>query len=170
MPEVVLKAVVVGDSGVGKSSVAARFSGGNFDPCLKPTLGVSFGAKSIEINDQKVRIRIWDTSGRKTFDYIKPKYYNGAHGGFVVFDITQRKTFDNLDKWINEVMKHCGKIPMILVGNKADLDNYRAVTYEEAKKYSSERQLPYFETSAATGENLENIMREFSKEILKSMI
>ena len=101
-------------------------------------------------------MQIWDTAGQERFGAIRPLYYRGANGGLLVYDITNRKSFLNLEKhWFTEVYQSCGNIPLILLGNKADLEELRAVSLEEGRIQANNRNLQFFETSAKTGQNVD---------------
>ncbi|MDD1777750.1 MAG: GTP-binding protein [Candidatus Helarchaeota archaeon] len=134
-----LKVIVVGDGGVGKTAIAVRFAEGVFKEDYKMTIGVDFSIRTIDIsiNDEirKIKFQIWDTGGQERFSYTRPLYYRGAVGGAVVFDLTDRVSFDHLDRWFSEVQKSCVSIPLLLIGNKADLPG-RQVSREEAEEFA----------------------------------
>src|SRR6056297_474027 len=120
------KSVIVGDGGAGKTAIVVRFSQGFFQESYKLTIGVEFAVKTISITtvdgrDLLVKLQIWDTGGQERFQYVRPLYYKGAMGAIVLFDVTNRESFDHVSKWITEVTDNAGKLPMLLVGNKTDL-------------------------------------------------
>lgn len=169
------KTIIVGDPNVGKTSIALRFSTGTFRERYLFTIGVEFSVKDIEVDGNKVKIQAWDTGGHDKYSYIRPLYYKGSYGALIVYDITNKDSFENLDKWFKEVYDNCeSTIPAILVGNKNDLEEQREVTREEALNYAEEMSkrynldnIPYFETSAKTGENVDDIYFELTRLMIK---
>ncbi len=146
------KNIVVGDGGCGKTAIVVRFSQGYFLEQYKLTIGVEFAVKTISIKDGiKVKLQIWDTGGQERFQYVRPLYYRGAMGAILLFDLTNRESFDHIPKWIEEVKNNAGEIPMLLVGNKSDLVNERSVSRQEAEAFAREFQLYYIESSAKDG-------------------
>ncbi len=145
------KVVVVGDPAVGKTSLVVRYVKGVFNPSYILTLGVNFFVQDISIGDNKLRMNIWDTAGQERFGPIRKKYYKGARGAVLVFDQTNRESFERLSFWIDEVKRSCGEIPMIIVGNKADLIS--SIDETDAQEFAAQHQLTYVETSAKTGMN-----------------
>lgn len=145
------KVIVVGDAAVGKTSLVIRYVKGVYSPSYMITLGVNFFVQDIIIGEKKLRMQIWDTAGQERFGPIRKKYYIGARGALIVFDQSNPKSFEHLDFWLDEVKRSCGDIPIILVGNKADLTSI--VNREDAKNFASTHNLTYAETSAKTGMN-----------------
>lgn len=146
------KNIVVGDGGCGKTAIVVRFSQGYFLEQYKLTIGVEFAVKTISIKDGiKVKLQIWDTGGQERFQYVRPLYYRGAMGAILLFDLTNRESFDHIPKWIEEVKSNAGEIPMLLVGNKSDLVNERSVSRQEAEAFAREFQQYYIESSAKDG-------------------
>jgi Ras-related protein Rab-2A len=159
------KTIVVGDGAVGKTAITFRYAVGKFQENYKMTIGVDFTIKREKINDKEVKVQVWDTGGQEKFSKIRPLYYRGALGGLLVYDVTSRESFDNLEGWLDEIQKNCTEIPIILVGNKIDLKN-RKVTKEEGKKYAAKMskrlnyKIPYLETSAKTGETIKKVFTD----------
>jgi len=158
------KIIVLGDGGVGKTALTTRFATGVFKEQYKMTIGVDFSIKTINVNGRNVKLQIWDTGGQERFAYIRPLYYRGASGAIFAFDITNRKSFENLEKiWFNEVFSNCGnEIPWILVGNKADLTD-REVSREEAEAFAAQRGVKYIESSAKSGQSVDEVFYELTK-------
>lgn len=164
------KVIAVGDGAVGKTSITLRFSTGTFRDSYIMTIGVDFAVKAIDVatteGAKRIKLQIWDTGGQERFSYVRPLYYKGAMGGLVVFDVTQEESFLNLPKWFEEVKKNRGNIPLILVGNKVDLPD-RKINGEQAKALAKKNGVQYLETSAKTGQSIENIFLELSKSMVK---
>ncbi|MHA2406632.1 MAG: Rab family GTPase [Candidatus Hermodarchaeia archaeon] len=145
------KIVVVGDAAVGKTSLIVRYVKGVFNPSYIITLGVNFFVQDINIGDKTLRLQIWDTAGQERFGPVRQKYYKGARGALLVFDLANPTSFERLDFWIKEVKQACGDIPIVFVGNKADLRS--GVTSDQIQEFASGYDLQYVETSAKTGMN-----------------
>jgi len=164
------KIVLVGESGVGKSNLLSRFTKNEFNLEQKATIGVEFAPKCIEHEGKVIKAQIWDTAGQERFRAITSSYYKGAMGALLVFDISKRASFSNLDRWLNEVRAFTQpEISIILVGNKCDLDYMREVPQEEAIKYAKDKNIPFFETSALDCTNVEKVFRELLVSIARSV-
>ncbi|KAK9278516.1 hypothetical protein L1049_028083 [Liquidambar formosana] len=150
------KAILIGDSAVGKSNLLSRFARDEFRLDSKPTIGVEFAYRSIKIGDKVIKAQIWDTAGQERFRAITSSYYRGALGALLVYDITRRSTFSNLKKWLHELREY-GKSDMVivLVGNKSDLGHSREVSEEEGQKLAETEGLCFMETSALESLNVE---------------
>ncbi|MFX0098763.1 MAG: GTP-binding protein [Candidatus Hodarchaeota archaeon] len=152
------KTIVLGDGGAGKTALTVRFSQGYFQESYKLTVGVDFSVKLIELQkpngtSTKVKLQIWDTGGQERFSFVRPLYYRGAMGALLLFDVTNRESFDHLPNWIEELEANADPVPMVLVGNKIDLP--RDVTAQEAIEFARQFNIKYYyETSAKTGEEV----------------
>ncbi|MFX1465739.1 MAG: Rab family GTPase [Promethearchaeota archaeon] len=155
------KIVVVGDGAVGKTTLATHFAYGKFIEYYKMTIGVDFFVKDVLIGNNVIKLQIWDTAGQERFAFIRPTYYSGASGGLMVFDVNRIESFKSLDKWLKEVHTNSGKIPLILLGNKIDLD-IRQVKKSQAENYAKKNDLLYYETSAKTGEKVFDVFSELA--------
>ncbi|KAL1327917.1 hypothetical protein HN51_037903 [Arachis hypogaea] len=152
------KAVLIGDSGVGKSNLLSRFAKDEFRFDSKPTIGVEFAYRNIKIADKLIKAQIWDTAGQERFRAITSSYYRGALGALLVYDITRRSSFENARKWMVELREFGGKdMVVILVGNKCDLEQTREVEEEEAKGFAEREGLCFMETSALKNLNVDQV-------------
>ncbi|MFX1256451.1 MAG: GTP-binding protein [Promethearchaeota archaeon] len=154
------KSIVVGDGGVGKTALTLRFSKGFFTEDYKMTIGVDFHVKTINIDTEnegplKVKLQIWDTGGQERFSSIRPMYYRGSLGALLIFDLTSYESFEHLPQWIEEVRANIkDDVPLLLVGNKSDLVDERALSIEEINDFTRKFNLYYMETSAKTGDGV----------------
>ncbi|KAF5223168.1 putative Ras-related protein Rab4 [Trypanosoma cruzi] len=148
-----IKLILVGDSGTGKSSLLHRFVEDTFSEQQAQTIGVEFGSKIVQLAGRKVKLQIWDTAGQERYKSVTRSYYRGAVGCLIVYDITQRSTYESVPQWLNDVRQLAGKdVVVMLIGNKSDLSDGRTVQHNEASLYALENGLLHFETSAASGE------------------
>jgi len=161
------KVVVTGDSAVGKTNIITRFTTGEFHTENKATIGVEFGHAEISLQDgTKVKVQIWDTAGQERFRAITRGYYRGAVGALIVYDITKKSTFDNVEKWLRELQEHADPaIVIMLVGNKTDLKASREVATDIAQRYAQKNGLLYIETSALDGDNIAQAFQQVINEI-----
>ena len=133
--EHLFKLLVIGDSGVGKSCILLRFSDDVFTDNFISTIGVDFKIKKLDINGQQVKMQIWDTAGQERFRTITSSYYRGAHGIIIVYDITNKESFDHVERWLNEIKTFAGdNVEKVLVGNKCDLESKRVVPTVQGEK------------------------------------
>ncbi len=155
---------------VGKSNILSRYAYGKFNPDYEVTIGTEFMSKNISINDRNVRIQIWDTAGQEAFRSITRSYYKSSTCAFIVYDISEKRTFDNVHTWLQDCRDMCYKNVLIyLIGNKSDLEDSRQVTYEEAKKFAEENNLIFFETSALNGNNIEEIFVQSATDLVNKL-
>mmetsp|Transcript_18537 Transcript_18537/g.32174 ORF Transcript_18537/g.32174 Transcript_18537/m.32174 type:complete len:205 (-) Transcript_18537:867-1481(-) len=163
------KCLLVGDSGVGKSSMLLRFTDNIFEE-LQPTIGVDFKVKAMDIDGQHIKLTIWDTAGQERFRTLTTAYYRGAHGVILVYDVAKRQSFDALRKWINEAKEHC-TLPdavTMIVGNKVDLENERQVSREEGIEFARENHSLFAEASAKTFVGVQYAFEELARKILET--
>ena len=162
----VFKVVLIGDSAVGKSQILARFARNEFSLDSKATIGVEFQTRTLLIEHKSVKAQIWDTAGQERYRAVTSAYYRGAVGAMLVYDITKRQTFDHIPRWLEELRSHADKnIVIILIGNKSDLENQRAVPTEDAKEFAQKEGLFFLETSALEATNVENAFSTVLTEI-----
>ncbi|CAH1448518.1 unnamed protein product [Lactuca virosa] len=164
------KVVLIGDSGVGKSNLLSRFSKNEFSLDSKSTIGVEFATRSIRVDDKTIKGQIWDTAGQERYRAITSAYYRGTVGALIVYDITRKVTFYNIERWLKELREHTDQnIVIMLVGNKADLGHLRAVTTDEAKAFSERENVFFMETSALESLNVEKAFTEVLTQIYRVM-
>ena len=155
---------------VGKSNILSRYAKNTFKPNHEITIGCEFMAKNIQLKDKIIRIQIWDTAGQESFRSITRSYYKNSTCAFIVYDITFKKTFDNVIIWLNECRDMCYKnILICLIGNKIDLEDKREVTFEDGENFAKENNLLFFETSAKNGNNINEIFLETAKILMNKI-
>jgi Ras-related protein Rab-18 len=166
----ILKFVVIGDSGVGKSAILSRLCTGKFEENMEPTIGIDFYVKTMRMQNQTVKLTIWDTAGQERFRTLTSSYYRNSHGVLLVYDVNNKQSYDNLHDWMNEIDLNVTRqqVSILLIGNKIDLDA-RQVSFEEAKKYSDAQAIHYRETSAKTDEGIWPSFRELVESVLKTV-
>ena len=165
-----LKYIIIGDAAVGKSNLLLRFAQNDFKSEYQLTIGVEFGAKNIDINNKKYRLQIWDTAGQENYRSITRAYYKNSVCAILVYDISNRDSFEHISNWIEDCLAQSPKtVFMVLVGNKSDLNDKRKVTLEEGQQMAKNNNMLFFETSAKTGENVDKIFEESAKEINKKI-
>lgn len=164
------KFLLIGNSAVGKSSLLLRFSDNIFNESFLPTIGVDFKIRTIDLGGKTAKLQIWDTAGQERFKTITATYYKGAHGIILVYDITDKQSFRDIDTWLNEVEKHASEnVVKLLVGNKCDLESQRQVTYQEGKELADSLGLKFLETSAKDKVNVDQSYLTLVKEIQAKM-
>ena len=166
--EMMVKVVLVGDSGVGKTNIMSKYLKNEFREDSKATVGVEFGSKQFNIQGHQVKAQIWDTAGQERYKAITSAYYKGAKGAFIVYDITRKNTFDSVSRWVSDISAAADKrITLILIGNKSDLEDQRQVTKEQGEDKAKELGLAFLETSAFSGDNLEKGFQLMINEVYK---
>ena len=156
--EQLYKIIIIGDSGVGKSNILGRYLHNEFKHDTKSTVGVEFGSKQLKVDGVNIKLQIWDTAGEERYRAITSAYYKGSKGCFIVYDITSEISFENVEKWYEEIRKSAEKeISVILVGNKCDLENERKVSIELGQSKAKNLNCPFFETSARSEVNIKEI-------------
>ncbi|MBY9006590.1 MAG: GTP-binding protein [Candidatus Lokiarchaeota archaeon] len=162
-----LKICILGNLGVGKTSIVHRFTEGTFRTSYKRTIGVNLLSKDLKVEEYgEVKLRIWDIAGQQSFKTFHDKYLAGSDGAFVVFDVTDNSSFRKIGEWIESFRKVTIDNPIHLIGNKIDLKGSISVL-EEGKSYAAEQKMKFTATSAKTGENVENAFKELIRQILK---
>ena len=166
--ELLYKIIIIGDTCVGKSNILSRYLKDEFKEESKATVGVELGTKFLKIKDIGAKLQIWDTAGQERYRSITSSYYKGSHGCFIVYDITNEATFQNVDKWFEQAKKEASKdVSIILVGNKCDLENERKISKEQGKEKAKNFNCPFFETSALSKINIDDIFKEIVNNIFE---
>ena len=159
--DVLFKIILVGDTSVGKTNIINKYIKNEFQEDFYATIGVEFSHKQFIVDNHKIKAQIWDTAGQEAFRSITRTYYKSSTCAFIVYDITDKKTFENVITWLNEVRDMCYKdILICLIGNKCDLETKREISYEDGKNFADENNLLFFETSAKSGINITECFNE----------
>ena len=167
--DVLLKVLLVGDSGVGKTSILASFTeDGAFSNSFTPTFGIDFRVRTLEVEGRRVKLQLWDTAGQERFQGITSCYYRGASAVLIVYDITQAATFANLARWVRSVEELASPgVRVVLVGNKADAAARRQVTREEGEGRARRGGMAFMETSARSGANIQEVFHRLAEAVLE---
>ena len=165
------KIVIVGDSGVGKTNLVKRFIQNTFSSNTLATVGVEFFSNNYYINDKLCKIEMWDTAGQERYKSMTSAYYRGAMGAIIVYDVTNQVTFNNIERWYNEIRDFSSKdIQIIMVGNKTDLQDKIIITNEMSQNKSADLEIPVVETSALNASNVKVAFHLLIKEIFIDMM
>lgn len=162
------KILLLGDGAVGKTSLVHRFVEGVFNERYKATIGVDIFSKNVATPNGEVELQLWDLSGQAHFSAVRSKFYNKADGALLVFDLTNKQTFENLDSWLAEAKGGVGSdIPMFILGNKMDLSDLLAIQDQEIESYAGQHNWQWAKSSAKTGENVENAFISIASVVMK---
>ena len=166
----IFKFIIVGDSSVGKSCILNRFVNGEYNRDFNTTIGVDYENKMISINDTNIKLKIFDTAGAEKFDSIIKSYYRNIAGAIIVYDITNKSSFDNINNWIKKIknVNPCD-IPILIVGNKIDLNINREVEFKDLENYASNKGYLYRETSVKNNTNIDELFFSLSENILSKI-
>ena len=168
----IFKLILIGNSCVGKSSIIQRYIQKTFNDEYTCTIGVDFFMKTLDINDNLIKLQLWDTAGTEKFKSITTGYYRGANAAFVVFDLTSRISFDSVSEWIQNYYNYSNpnsEKNVVLIGNKSDLKENREISDEEINKFAINNNIKYFETSAKNGNNIEECFYYIAEKLMKDM-
>lgn len=155
---------------VGKSNIISRYTYNRFLPEHEITIGCEFMSKNVIHEDRSIRIQLWDTAGQEAFRAITRSYYKNSACAIIVYDITNKKSFENVKSWLNECKEMCSKdILLVIIGNKSDLNNKRTVSIDEGKNFAEENNVSFFETSALNGEGINEVFQYCVKEIVERL-
>ena len=169
----IIKILTLGDTSVGKSSIVLRFSDNKFDDKIFSTIGIDFKTKYIKLDKFSVKVLIWDTAGQEKFQNIAKQYYKGANGVLLIYDISNRKSFERIDFWLKELKENnrIDELFLYLVGNKIDMEDKRVISFQEGEKYAKNNNINFFEVSAKSGKGVtelfNNVINGVMEKILK---
>ena len=166
----VYKVLLLGDSTVGKTCVLLKYTDKIFQDTHMMTIGLDYRLKTMKLqNGQDVKLQIWDTAGQDRFRSITKNYYKGSNGIILIYDVTSLKTFENVKSWVSQIHEEISdKVVIYLVGNKVDMEEERKVTTEEGQKLAEELGVPFIETSAKSGLNIDEIFNDIVERINKA--
>ena len=165
--------MTLGETEVGKTSIVLRYSDDKFHEDKTATIGIDFKIKIIRKGNEVIKVSIYDTAGEERFKTLIKHYYRGANGILLIFDLTKKSTFDKLNFWLEDLRENSDNIDNLyihLIGNKNDLEEQRAISFEEATNFAKKNKLPYMEVSAKTGKNIKNLFDEVIKGAMIKMI
>ncbi|CAO3594581.1 unnamed protein product [Absidia cylindrospora] len=166
-----IKLLLIGDSGVGKSCLLLRFSDDSFTPSFITTIGIDFKIRTIELDGKRIKLQIWDTAGQERFRTITTAYYRGAMGILLVYDVTDERSFANVRNWFSNIEQHANEgVNKILIGNKCDMEEKRVVTKEQGEALASELDIQFMETSAKANIGVEEAFFDLARDIKKRLI
>jgi len=169
--EFLFKILLLGDSGVGKSCIILRYIENTFSQNLMNSIGVDFKLKNIEIEGKRIKLQVWDTAGQERFRTITTSYYKGAQAIVVVYDITDKESFEHVKNWMADVDKFAKEgVLRILVGNKCDLEHQRVVTKENGKDLADKYGIQFMETSAKETINVDLLFENAAKSFLSRQV
>jgi Ras-related protein Rab-8A len=166
-----IKLLLIGDSGVGKSCCLLRFSEDSFTPSFITTIGIDFKIRTIELDGKRVKLQIWDTAGQERFRTITTAYYRGAMGILLVYDVTDERSFNNIRTWFENVQQHATEgVNKILIGNKCDWEDKRVVSTEQGQALADELGIPFLEVSAKSNINIDKAFYSLAADIKKRLV
>jgi small GTP-binding protein len=159
--------IIIGDTEVGKSSILLQFTEQQFNSEHDMTIGVEMGSKTVKVGGKNVKLEIWDTAGQESYLAITRSYYRGADGCMLVFDLTNRKSFENLSMWLSEARQNSNNpnLVILMLGNKADLVDNRQVSYAEANSFAEANALQYIEVTAKSYESVQTAFIKSAEDI-----
>jgi len=164
------KLLLIGDSGVGKSCLLLRFADDTYSDSYISTIGVDFKIRTLELDSKTVKLQIWDTAGQERFRTITSSYYRGAHGIGIVYDVTDRESFNNVKHWNAEIDRYASEgVTKVLIGNKSDMADKKVVTYDEGKELADSLKMEFLETSAKEAQNVTKAFETMARKIKEKM-
>ena len=166
--EFIIKILIIGDSTVGKTNFVYKFSEDKFRENYFASTGIELKTTSIQIDGKSIKIQLWDTAGQEKYRAMIKNLYLKSQGIIILFDITNETSFINLKNWMSQIKESCGEdIPILLVGNKIDLEDNRVINKERAMEYANNENIEYIEVSSKTGENINKALTSLLQKILK---
>lgn len=166
----IFKLTVLGDAEVGKTSIIYRYSENRFIGRYIPTIGIDFSAKLMSLGEYNVNLVIWDLGGQHKYRVLRKHYLEGSRGSILVYDITNRDSFDHINRWFDDVSRHCGRVPCILVGNKADMENERVIASRDGEKLADKLGIKFIEASAKSGLNVNKAFDSIAKMMINQYV
>ncbi len=165
-----IKLMVLGDSSVGKSSILSKYCKNEFMSKYITTIGIDFQIKYLNINNKRIKLQIWDTAGQERYRVVTKNYFNTSNGFVIIYDITSRESFNNINNWMEQIESIVGdRVKCIIFGNKNDLVSERKVQKEEGEELAKRYNCSFFETSAKEGNNIEEGFKSITLEIIEKL-
>lgn len=162
-----IKILMIGDSGVGKTSMLIRFANDKYSQTFISTIGIDFKIKNIQINDKMIKLQIWDTADQERFRTITTSYFRSAQGIVLVYDVTDKQSFASIKHWLYQIQLHSdSNVNKILVGNKCDNIDERVVSYDEGMLLAKENNIDFFECSAKSDININKIYTTLTEQVV----
>lgn len=166
-----IKLLMIGDSGVGKTCLLLRYANDSFSPTFITTIGIDFKIKNIELDGKRIKLQIWDTAGQERFRTITTSYFRGAQGILLVYDVTDRGSFNSIRNWVGQIQQHADvAVNKILIGNKCDMEEHRVVSKEEGMQLAKEYAIQFFETSAKMDIEVETGFTTVAREVKNRLL
>eukprot|EP00928_Gymnodinium_smaydae_P047702 TRINITY_DN31851_c0_g1_i1.p1 TRINITY_DN31851_c0_g1~~TRINITY_DN31851_c0_g1_i1.p1 ORF type:complete len:213 (-),score=38.19 TRINITY_DN31851_c0_g1_i1:97-735(-) len=160
------KVIVIGDAAAGKSCFFHQFLEKRYRAQSLTTIGAEFGAKTLTLQDQRVKLNVWDTAGQERYRAVTRAYFRGALGALILYDITSEASYGHLAEWLQDAQDQASEdIVIMIVGNKCDLADQRKVTFDRANTWAQDHNLMFLETSALTGENVQEVFHILATQI-----
>lgn len=169
--EMQIKLLMIGDSGVGKTCLLLRYANDSFSPTFITTIGIDFKIKHMELDGKRVKLQIWDTAGQERFRTITTSYFRGAQGILLVYDVTDRGSFNSIRNWVGQIDQHADvHVNKILIGNKCDMADQRVVSHDEGAALAKEYGIQFFETSAKNGIDVDKGFLAIARDVKNRLI
>ena len=162
-----IRLMLIGDSNVGKTSIIKRYCNNQFSPSYISTVGIDFETKYLRLNGKIINLQIWDTAGQERYKVLAKNYYKNSDGFIIVYDITDKKSFNNVANWITQIKDSASEnVKCVLLGNKCDLEELRQVDINQGKDLANNYHLKFYETSAQKGNNIQKVFTDLVKGFL----
>ena len=168
--EHLVKILMIGESAVGKSCLIQRFTKNEFSMHHTSTIAIDFKMKVIDIDGTKIKMQIWDTAGQERFNTLTSGFFKGSDGIVLTYSLTDEKSFQCVNKWMDQIQKLApADVKVLLIGNKSDLEEERKVTREEGEAMAEKHKVKFYEASAKTGENIQELFHDIGKQIFEKI-